>query len=255
MMKTNINMNKIITTLVVLTNIIFWGCQPNSNELENKYWRYAIKNNNLDGFLTFAANFPNSERTDSCITYMQEILLSKPNIGLASGYYLDTVENKVLISFINLAEFDYFKKKQNAFVLTVADTGLIFDNKSITNEGFYKRLKSYHSEYWSQDENYPQSKPRKNKYFGNILVSKVCVVLETDKSSLTSEDSINWDLYLNTIQLVKNSYLKIWDEKANLIWEKNLHDLDYDKQEAILETAIIEMELNFIKRTFYQGEL
>ena len=240
--------------LAILISIGFVACNSKAKDLENEYWKVTIETQRLSDFFSFIANFPNSEKRNVCIAYIDSLVKLDPTISFSCGYCFDSVQNRLLLSFTDIAEFDYLLKKRNAFVLTVTDTGLFHNNKLISNENFYESMKNYHTNHWSHEEFYPQNKLTDNKYFGTITVSKICPVIETEREIIEPHDSINWNLYLETIQMVKDTYLKIWNEKANLVWGKDFYELKFEKQEAIIKTARIGMELNFVKRTFYQGE-
>ena len=240
--------NSKIYILSILTIFTLFSCSGPTQNLENKCWKQAMKSQKLEDFLTYAVNFPNSKRIDYCVKHMDSLVKLKP-YTILSGYSPDSMEYPIIVRFHDLQGSDYYLKKRNAFILTVTDSGLYHNGKPLKGDIFFKKIRGFQEYHWSE-KNYPQSKEVYNKYFGTVLVSKVCFVIETDKKEFKTSDKIDWKLYLKTLRLVRDSYLKIWNEKANLIWGKNFKDLEYAKKKAITNTTVLRIEVDFLKRKF-----
>jgi hypothetical protein len=240
-------MNKNI--IYIVSFFILIGCKSVTEDLEYKMWNIANHSRLLEDFMSFAVEFPNSKYIDSCKNKMDSIVRDNPSISLSCAYGVDSIRNKLALTFSDTEDNDYYIRRRNAFIITISDSLTTHNGKNLSNDTLFKKLKGYHTNHWNED-NYPQSRLLSNNLFGTILVSKVCVVIDIDQTEYEEQNSINWNLYLKTIQQVKSSYSKIWDYRSMLIWQTNFENLDYNKKLAVIETTTFSMELNFLKREF-----
>ncbi|GEM_PF-3885314 len=239
-------MNKISYIIAIL---ILISCKSKNNDIESEEWNRVNKSLLLENYISFAFEFPESQHIDFCISKIDSIVKENPGISLSCWYGVDSIRNKFVTSFSDTNNDDYYIGKRNALIITVTDSTVNYNSKHISKEYLYEMLKGYHTNH-RYEEDYPQSRDFTSKLFGTIIVSKVCVVIDTDKKNLTNQDTINWQLYLSTLQDVKRCYIKIWDYKSNVIWNTDFNNLEYKKKIAIVETTGFGIELNFITRKF-----
>ncbi|MCT4639430.1 MAG: hypothetical protein N4A72_17125 [Bacteroidales bacterium] len=240
-------MNKILYYIISI--LILISCKSEINNIESEEWNRANKSLLLEDYISFAFEFPKSQHIDSCINKIDSIVRDNSGISISCWHGVDSIRNKFVAFFSDINNYDYDIGKRNALIITVTDSTANYNSKHISKENLYEMLKGYHTNH-RYEEDYPQSRDFTSKLFGTIIVSKICVVIDTDKKNLTDQDTINWQLYLSTLQDVKMCYMDLWNYKSNLIWQTDFKNLEYKKKIAIVETTGFGIELNFITRKF-----
>lgn len=237
----------IITMLYLMTSCT----KPNTKSLEKELWNKAKESMEIGDVFTYILMFPNSEKLDTCINQLNSYVIDATDMQLISYQAIDSINRKSWFGFSNTDDdcADYYLKKKNCFILTITDNGAFHDSSKIASETIKHEIKGYLTNHYDEP-NYPQSKVSNVKYFGPILVSKLCIVIDTDLSSIDADTKINWKLYFETLQGVKAIYEQIWNDKSQEVWQMEFKDLEFEKQLAILDCFELRIELNFIKRTF-----
>ena len=243
-------MKKNLYILVILTLVLFGGCNLIPQKEENKTWNAIRESNKIEDLISFAFNYPKAEKRDSCIIKLDQLVRVNPEIRLAVIPLLDTIKGEIKFSTVDTNDdcLDYCIKKRNAYLITIKEDGVFDDERKLS----YLNLKDSISKLLTNPyPNYkgPERKVSDVKYFGTILTSKLTIILDTNIEEFRKNTNINWELYFEAFAMVKLVYFEIWNEKAQEVWNKDYSSLDFDKKLAIMKCLPFYMELNFLKRT------
>lgn len=236
--------------LAILALTLFGACNLIPQPNEDKAWNNIRNSDEIEEVISFALNYPNAEKIDSCTIKLEKLARLKPHIRLYLIMQLDSITGEIKYSTgdTNNDTFDYRLKKRNTYVITIKEDGVFESERRLhfpTLKDSINNLLTYAKHNYKR----PEFRLTDVKYFGTILASKLVIILDTNIEEFEANTKINWELYFDTFVKIESTYIDIWNAKALEVWNKKFSALDYDKKLAIIESLPFHVEFSFTKRT------